>query len=100
MKTYPALAILLILSFSVLADDAPPKPRPQNVGGIDAPNAASLTGVVRFKGQKSTPKPITDIAGSAFCKECYKPGELPNQDNVVFGKNGDDDTLQNVLVYV
>jgi hypothetical protein len=99
MNTYPALSIILLFSLSVLAEDTP-KPRPQNTGGIDAPNTATLTGVVRFQGQKPAPKPITDIAGNAFCKECYKPGELPNQDNAVFGKYRDDDTLQNVLVYV
>ena len=99
MQTYP-LVILLLLTLPARADDTPPKPRPQNTGGIDAKDGATITGIVRFKGTKPTPKPITDIAGNAFCKSCYKDGQIPTQDTVRFGKNGDDDTLQNVLVYV
>src|SRR4051812_36009581 len=74
--------------------------KPLNVGGIDAKDAGIITGVVRFKGTKPQPKPIADIAANAFCKSCYKEGELPTQDNVAFGKNGDDDPLRTVLVYV
>ncbi len=74
---------------------------PQNVGGIaDAKDGGTVTGVVRFKGTKPTPKPLTDIAGNAFCKECYRGKDLPVRDNIVIGKNGEEDTLQNVLVYV
>src|SRR5690349_10203200 len=81
--------------------DANSKKLPQvNVGGIDDKAGGTVTGVVRFKGQKPEPKPLTDLAGNSFCKNCYKDGQLPQRDNVVFGKNGSDDTLQNVLVYV
>jgi plastocyanin len=99
MKSYGALIVLLLMPLFALAEDAP-KPRPLNVGGIDAKDGGTITGVVRFKGTKPQPKPISDIAGNAFCKNCYKDGELPTQDSVVFGKNGQDDTLANVLVYV
>src|SRR4051794_2777846 len=68
-----------------------------NVGGVDAKGAGTITGVVRFKGTKPEPKPIPEIAGNAFCKEHHKD-KLPVRDNFVFGKNGDDDTLVNVLV--
>ena len=73
---------------------------PVNVGGVDDKAGGTVTGVVRFKGQKPEPKPLTDLAGNSFCKNCYQGGQLPQRDNVVFGKNGSDDTLQNVLVYV
>ena len=73
---------------------------PVNVGGVDDKAGGTVTGVVRFKGTKPEPKPLTDLAGNSFCKNCYQGGELPQRDNVVFGRNGSDDTLQNVLVYV
>jgi hypothetical protein len=108
MRTYPLLslivALLTVVSPSiqpVAAEEAPGSLPPNNIGGIPkALGAGTVAGVVRFKGARPEPKPLTDIAGSAFCKNCYKEGELPKQDTYVFGKNGDDDTLQNVLVYV
>src|SRR5512133_3887816 len=111
MKKYRVFAaVLAAVSGFVLSGvafgQAPPKTaavaaaKPLNVGGIDAKDGGTITGVVRFKGAKPQPKPIADIAGNAFCKSCYKEGELPAQDNVAFGKNGADDTLRNVLVYV
>ena len=72
---------------------------PVNVGGVDAKDGGTVTGIVKFNGAKPESKPIAEIAGNAFCKECY-PDELPRHDEFVFGKNGADDTLQNVLVYV
>ena len=100
MKTYLASLTLLFAAVPTLGQDAP-KPRPQQqVGGVESKDGGVVTGIVRFEGAKPEPKPITTIAGNAFCKNCYKEGELPTQDTVVFGKNGSDDTLQNVLVYV
>jgi hypothetical protein len=114
MRMYPLLWALVVALATVLspslrpaaataaaADEAPKLLPPNNVGGIpNASGTATVSGVVRFKGTKPAPKPITDIAGNAFCKNCYKDGELPKEDTYVFGKNVDDDTLQNVLVYV
>lgn len=109
MKTYPLLLLVAILSIvlspslrpAAAAEEGPKALPPNNVGGIaNASGSGTVTGVVRFKGTKPAPKPLTDIAGSAFCKNCYKDGELPKEDTYVFGKSGDDDTLQNVLVYV
>ena len=81
--------------------DANSKKRlPVNVGGVEDKAGGTITGVVRFKGAKPDIKPLSEIAGNSFCKSCYKDGDLPQRDNVVFGKNGSDDTLQNVLVYV
>jgi plastocyanin len=75
-------------------------PTAQNVGGIESKEGGTVTGVVRFKGTKPEAKPISEIAGSGSCKECYKDKPLPVHDTFVFGKNGNDDTLANVLVYV
>src|SRR5438067_9167297 len=72
---------------------------PRSVGGMDAKDGATITGIVRFKGAKPAAAPIAEIAGNAYCKQCYK-GDLPRREEFVFGKNGADDTLQNVLVYV
>ena len=98
------LSITLIAAFvvpSVAQEKAAAKRLdPVSVGGVDEKNGGTVTGVVRFKGAKPEPKPLTDLAGNSFCKNCYKDGQLPQRDNVVFGKNGSDDTLQNVLVYV
>lgn len=74
----------------------------QNVGGVAGAKEAetgTVTGIVRFKGDKPEPRPIVEIAGNAFCKERHKD-KPPTRDNFVFGKNGDDDTLVNVLIYV
>jgi plastocyanin len=99
--------LLVIVATSALTagaqekSDANPKRLPPvSVGGVDDKAGGTVTGIVRFKGAKPEPKPIADVAGNSFCKNCYKGGDLPQRDNVVFGKNGSDDTLQNVLVYV
>jgi plastocyanin len=42
---------------------------------------------------------ISEIAANSFCKEACA-GSNVLSDRFVFGKNGDDDTLANVLVYV
>ena len=103
MHKYAAvvLSILMCVSAPRLSrgDDAPKKRPQQSVGGIEAKDSGTIKGIVRFKGTKPQPKPISEIAGNAFCKHCYSD-EVPNQDTFVFGKNGNDDTLENVLVYV
>ena len=73
---------------------------PVNVGGIESASGATIKGVVRFQGTKPQERPIAEIAGNGFCKNCYDADELPKRDDFVFGRNGNDDTLQNVLVYV
>src|SRR6478609_2910056 len=99
MKTYLFIAALLTVASMIQAQEAAPKFAPLNIGGIDNKTGGTITGVVRFKGTKPEAKPVSDIAGNAFCKQCYK-GDLPKHDDCVFGKNGSDDTLVNVLVYV
>jgi plastocyanin len=75
------------------------KPATPNVGGVKAQGTGTVTGIVRFKGEKPEAKPIAEVAGNGYCKQCY-PDALPRHDDFVFGKNGADDTLVNVLVYV
>ena len=109
-KMYPIAVILLLVAlvapFAVSqdakTDSAPRSIPPQNTGGVaDAKEAETgrITGVVLFEGDKPQPKPISEIAGNAFCKEHHKDAP-PVRDNFVFGTNGDNDTLVNVLVYV
>src|SRR5436190_18156929 len=91
---------MLSIATKARSEDAPAKPVPQNVGGIaDTKDTGTIGGVVLFKGTKPESKPISDIAGNAFCQEHHKD-KLPLRDTFVFGKNGANDTLQNVLVYV
>lgn len=96
------VALSLVLTCSAFAADEPQKKAPsQSVGGIaDAKDAGAVTGLVKFKGKKPESKTITDIAGLPYCKNCYKEGELPKDPEFTIGKNGADDTVANVLVYV
>ncbi|HSI33254.1 MAG: hypothetical protein ACAI43_00950 [Phycisphaerae bacterium] len=106
MKLFQVVAMGLVVSsvMGARAEDAklkPERPPVQSTGGVvGVKDAGSIKGVVRFTGEKPAPKPIADIAGNAFCKECYKDAPLPNEDKLVFGKNGDGNALANVLVYV
>src|SRR5687767_13203843 len=106
MRKYVLLTVVVLAAaLTALAEEkkagaAVKRLPPVNVGGVESAEGGSVTGVVKFKGEKPEAKPIAEIAGSAFCKECYKGEDLPTQETFVFGKNGDDDTLQNVLVYV
>jgi len=96
-----AFAFTLFLSVPVCAEEPAKKEvPPQNVGGIaDAKDAGAVTGVVYFKGEKPEIKLMTEMSGNAFCKEHHKD-KLPPRRTFMFGKNGDKDTVQNVLVYV
>ena len=101
MRLYVTMLLLLLsLAVSVARADEPQKRPPQSTGGLDNPSGGSVTGVIRFKGTKPEAKPVSEISGNAFCKEHQENGEIPLHDNFVFGKNGRDDTLVNVLVYV
>ena len=77
--------------------DGEKKP-PANVGGVDAPGA-TITGVVKFSGPQPASKTLDNVLGNAYCSEHCK-GKAPVDEKWVFGKNGSDDTLVNVLVYV
>lgn len=69
-----------------------------NVGGVENASGGSITGIVKFTGDKKARKPV-DMSSNAQCNAVHG-GKLPESDRWVFGKNGDVDTLQNVLVYV
>ena len=61
--------------------------------------AGTITGIVKFSGEKPERKPIAEIAANSFCKEACA-GKNVLTDRFVFGKSGSDETLANVLVYV
>ena len=88
------VAFVAACPFAGIATEAP------NIGGIESKDGGTITGVVHFKGTKPEAKPIAEVAGNGSCKEHYKDKPLPLHDSFVFGKNGNDDTLANVLVYV
>jgi hypothetical protein len=100
LKCCVAAVVMMTSSLAFSADAPAPTTKPsQNVGGIaDAKDAGTAKGVVFFTGEKPEIKPVTDIAGNAFCKSHHDTA--PMQDKFLFGKNGEKDTLQNVLVYV
>lgn len=70
-----------------------------NIGGGDQAGDATVTGVVKFKGEQPPRDPIKEMTGNAFCKEACKDNPPPHE-KWVFGKNGDQVTFQNVLVHV
>lgn len=61
--------------------------------------AGNVSGIVKFLGEKPERKPIPEIAANAFCKEACA-GKTNLSERFVYGKNGNDDVLANVLVYV
>lgn len=61
--------------------------------------AGTISGVVKFTGEKPKPRVISEMLANAFCKE-HCGGTPPNSDRFVLGKNGADDVVANVLVYV
>jgi len=70
-----------------------------NIGGIDESGGGTVTGIVKFSGPKPARKALTGLTGNAYCNEHCK-GQAPLEEKWIFGKNGDDDTFANVLVYV
>jgi plastocyanin len=92
--------MILALVLSALLAPLQDKPlRPANVGGVEEPGGGTVTGIVKWTGEEIPRKPLPGIMGSAFCSEACK-GRSPLEERWVYGKNGDDKTLQNVLVYV
>jgi hypothetical protein len=69
------------------------------LGLANLASAGNVSGIVKFSGEKPDRKPITEIAANAFCKEACA-GKTNLSERFVFGKNGGDDVLANVLVYV
>ena len=98
MKQVLASVVLAAVLLSPLAAEDGEKKAPANVGGVDEPGA-TITGIVKFKGPQPVRKPLDNILGNAYCSEACK-SKAPLDEKWVFGKNGDDDTFVNVLVYV
>ena len=98
MKQLLGTLVLAAVLFSPLAAKDGEKKPPANIGGVDAPGA-TITGIVKFSGPQPPRKPIDSILGNAYCNEHCK-GKAPLDEKWVFGKNGDEDTFVNVLVYV
>jgi plastocyanin len=97
MRNIAAILLALATASAVRGDE--PKKAVLNVGGTDEPGG-TVSGLVRFTGPKPDVGQIAGILGNAFCKEHCQGGVAPKEEKFVFGKNGADDTLQNVLVYV
>lgn len=95
MRTFIVTGLMLLATSAVRGDD--PKKVILNIGGTDEPGG-TVTGLVKFSGDKPEVQPINGILGNAFCKGQCANGEAPKEEKYVFGKGGD--TLQNVLVYV
>lgn len=92
------LLVLCCLPLIARADDSKNRSGPQSTGGIaDAKNSGAVTGIVKFAGPRPSLKQLTDIAGNGFCKNCYKPGQVPDDPEFTISK---DDRLAYVLVYV
>src|SRR6188472_1178207 len=75
-----ALVLAAGLLSPLYAGDGDKKPV-ANFGGLDESGGGTVTGVVKFSGARPD--------GKALLEEKW-----------IFGKNGDDDTFGNVLVYV
>jgi plastocyanin len=98
MKQLPGAVVLAAVLLSPLAAEDGEKKPPANVGGVNTPGA-TITGIVKFAGPQPPRKPMDNLLGNAYCNEHCK-GRAPLDEKWVFGKNGDDDTFVNVLVYV
>ena len=68
------------------------------IAGASA-HAATIRGVVKFTGEKPKPMVITEMLSNAYCKD-HCGGNPPPSDRFVLGRNGADDVVANVLVYV
>jgi plastocyanin len=99
MRVRAAALLLPLLVSAAPGAQEEKKPRALNVGGVEAAGAGTVAGVVKWKGEKPERKPMTNVLGHAFCKEACG-GKAPLEEKWVFGKNGEEDTLRNVLVYV
>jgi hypothetical protein len=100
MKHAVSTAVLaaFLLASPAFGGDGEKKPA-ANVGGVDAEGGGVVTGLVKFVGEKPAVKPLSNILGNAFCNAACA-GKAPMDEKWVFGKNGDQDTFVNVLVYV
>ena len=94
MKGFVAVGLAAVFAAAPVAvaeDDAPGI----NVGGVSGDDTTgSITGIVKFDGKQAPRRPI-DMSTDAFCNNAHD--EPARQETFVFGEN---DTLQNVFVYI
>ncbi len=69
-----------------------------NVGGVEG-EGGSIKGVVKYTSQVQNSKKMINMSSDKFCNEAHPDG-VADQQHRVFGKNGEDNTLQNVFVWV
>lgn len=93
---FALVATLLVGNMAQAADEK--KGPAANVGGVEDKAGGSVTGVVKFTGAQMARKPV-NMAGNPFCAAALK-GKFPEHKRWIYGKNGKDVTLGNVLVYV
>jgi len=93
------LAIVMVASLSVatFADESESKAPAQNIGGVEG-DGGTIKGLIVYDGKTPPQKKIT-IAQDPVCIKARQNNPL-HSETWVFGKNGDKDVLQNVLVYV
>lgn len=89
-----AVALTLPFGGTILAQDNKPK---LNVGGVEKAGTGSIKGIVKVVGEKRNRAPIRNMNVDAFCAQYWRDKEQPLSDTYVWGDN---DTLQNVVVYV
>jgi plastocyanin len=80
--------LLAAMILSPLAAQEGEKKRPTSVGGLDQAGG-TISGIVKFTGDRPPVKPIKDITGNAYCNE-HCQGKAPLEEKWVV----------NVLVYV
>jgi plastocyanin len=68
-----------------------------NVGGVEKEGAGSIKGIVKVEGEKRNRAPLRGLNVDAFCNQFWRGKDAPLSENYVWG---DDDTLQNVVVFV
>lgn len=98
MKSLLCSVLLAAVLLSPAAGQEQAKASCANVGGLDG-EGGTITGMVKFAGPQPPRKPIEGMAGNAYCNG-HCNGKPPLEEKWVFGKNGDETTFVNVLVYV
>ena len=68
------------------------------IAGV-AVQAGTISGVVKFTGEKPPARVISEMFANSFCKE-HSGGNPPASDRFVLGTNGTNVVVGNVLVYV
>lgn len=85
-----------VIAVPSFAEEAAPTPAPTlNVGGVDQPGA-TIKGVVKFSGRQAKRKPIR-MSADKYCESVHSAENPPLSEQYVFGDN---DTLQNVFVWI